>query len=115
MPIHGIEKITGPDPGIRIYKTTTEFLEIRKSDLPPGNPSKKRAWAIDTVHAFFEVRVPLADLDPDDPDKTIEPTHPFMWWDNGDLVSRSIDVSDVQLSDLAEDFGSFTISRRGHG
>lgn len=107
MPIQSIVRLydTSDPPvenGIRLNGVGKDgFMEILYSDIPGGSWNQNR---LDKFMAraqdMIDVRIPLADLPIDDPDKTIDPELPNLFWDKFDLVARSILISDVHFTDV---------------
>lgn len=67
-----------------------------------GSPNSKAAQIRDFFQQFLQVVIALSDLPSDDPDKTINPNRPDIYWSNADgtvntsglfLTSRSATVS----------------------
>lgn len=94
MPVHKIELIPG---GVRVYKDSIQFFEGRASDFP-GNAEAKAAALKVAFQDWFDVRIPRADLVADDPDKMTDPALPNIFWDGTDLLSRSVEVTDVVIT-----------------
>ena len=94
MPIHAIE-YTGIDPKFPVVYATSD----RSFDTG--------TWALTGTHeeicaelkirgqALADVRIPLADLPEDDPEKTTDPATNVEFWDGTDLVTRHILVESV--------------------
>ncbi len=84
--------------------TTAEHVEINNggklgrvlhSDLRVGSNALKSEDMKARLQNFLDVRIPLADLPDDDPDKTTDPARPDLFWDKGDLVGRGCVITDV--------------------
>lgn len=75
----------------------TGYLTIMYSDIP-GNSWNQHRLDLFTQRAndLLTLRIPLADLPADDPDKTTDPNNfPWLYWDSGDLCSRTVTVSNA--------------------
>ena len=116
MPIQSIERLyDGSDPpeeiGIRLNGCGKDgFMEILYADIP-GNSWNQNRLNKFTARAqdLIDVRIPLdSDVFKEDgvtvdPDALVDPARSDFFWDNGDLVARSIIISDV-LFDTAVNF-----------
>ena len=101
MPIHAIERIQdggGEEIGIRLVGVGRGgILEVLYADIP-GN-----SWNVNRIEKFTEraqdlidFRIPLTDPSlVDDPDALTDPGRPGFFHDSGDLVARSVIISDV--------------------
>ena len=95
-----------------------EVLHFDFANFPPSaNTNLKRQQHI-TEHAqreLFDTRQRLTTLPDDDPDKTIDPGLPTLFWEgtggNTDLVARSIVIEDVVYDDTLSPPLSFTLRR----
>jgi hypothetical protein len=120
MPIQGIVRLydTSDPPeeiGIRLNGVGKDgFMEILYADIP-GNSWNQNRLNKFTLRAqdMIDVRIPLDD--PQfmeegvvvDPDALVDPARPDFFWDSGDLVSRTIIISDVSFTDRL----NFTLTR----
>ena len=94
MPVHSVSLIPG---GVRGCVASNNCIEFRARDFP-GNRAAKAAGLKLALQDWLDVRQPIADLSDDDPDKTIDPARPDLFWDAGDLVGRAVRVADVTLT-----------------
>lgn len=127
MPISGIEfhkESTGEwidaserDPadedGLRLRGAGhdgTGYLTVMYADIPGNSWNQNRLDLFVTrANELLTKRQPIADLPADDPDKTTDPNnYPWLYWDGGDLCSRTIEVSNATFIDSTL---SFTITR----
>jgi hypothetical protein len=114
MPVRAITRLyDAADPpeeiGIRIDGVGKDgFFEALYADIP-GNSWNQNRLNKFTARAqdLIDVRIPLSSLPADDPDKTIDPGRPDFFHDGGDLVARSVIISDVSFTDRL----NFTITR----
>lgn len=76
-------------------------LTLMYSDIPGNSWNQNRLNKfVEIAHEFLTKRQSIADLPADDPDKTIDPNnYPWLYWDAGDLCSRTIEISDVTFTD----------------
>ena len=98
MPIRGIR--SGPDfVELNVGGTITNILE--GDVVGVGTKEEIAAAFIPFLQDILDVRQKLNTLPNDDPDRTIDPAKPWIFWDgpgqpgNTDLVGRSIIVEDV--------------------
>jgi hypothetical protein len=96
MPVHRVTTQFTPG-GIRIYSDVNTYFEGRASDFP-GNRAAKAAALKIALQDWLDVRQPISGLPSDDPDKTTDPARPDLFWDNGDLVGRSVLVTSVTIT-----------------
>jgi len=87
-------------------------LSILYTDIPGNSWNKNRLNKFVTkVQDMIDVRTPLDDPnlvdDPHGPNG-VDPARPSFFWDSGDLVARSIIISDVTFS---ADVLNFTLTR----
>ena len=94
MPVHSVSLIPG---GVRVCVASNNCIEFRARDFP-GNRAAKAAGLKQALQDWLDVRQPIADLSDDDPDKTIDPARPGLFWDAGDLVSRPVLVTGVTVT-----------------
>lgn len=121
MSIHSIDRLydTSDPPeeiGIRLTGCGKDgFVEVLYDDIP-GNSWNQNRLNKFTARAqdLIDVRIPLDDpMFQDefgtviDPDVLTDPARPNFFHDGGDLVSRSVLISDVSFTDRL----NFTISR----
>lgn len=121
MPIQGIVRLydTSDPPeeiGIRLNGVGKDgFMEILYADIP-GNSWNQNRLNMFTARAqdMIDVRIPLDDpVFQDefgtvvDPDALVDPARPDFFWDSGDLVARTIIISDVTYTDKL----NFTLTR----
>lgn len=89
MPIHRIE-IDGQN--VRLWQTSDRDIALRLGQFGGSTAAKKVALET-ALQAFLDVRIPLADLPDDDPDKKTDPARPDLFWEGGYLVGRAIKVT----------------------
>ena len=125
MPIGGIEfhmsttdEWVGPenrDPldedGLRLRGAGNHpsgYLTIMYVDVPGNSWNQNRLNKFaERAQDLIDFRQPLDTLPDDDPDKTIDPARPDLFHDGGDLVGRSVIISDVSFTDRL----NFTLTR----
>ena len=84
------ERDPSDEDGIRIYGFGKgEYLEVLYEDIPGSswNPQRLDMFK-NRAQIEMDVRVPLADLPVDDPDKAADPGLAWLFWDGSDLVHR---------------------------
>lgn len=90
MPIHKVE-CSGAT--IRIYTSADRYFEAKIGDYQ-GSPAKEVAAATVDFQDWLDTRQPLSELPDEDPDKTIDPARPDLFWEERDgityLVGRSV-------------------------
>lgn len=65
-------------------------------DSISGKMSQAKASKIKTaLQDLIDLRIPIASLPDDDPDKTTDPANDAMFWDGTDLVSRNCIVVSI--------------------
>lgn len=119
MPIQSVVRLydTSEPPeeiGIRFNGVGKDgFFEVIYADIP-GNSWNQNRLNMFTARAqdLIDVRVPLSDPslvnDPAGPNGS-DPARPDFFWDGGDLVARSIIISDVSFDGVLY----FTLTRAG--
>jgi len=112
MPIRGIEfhKVSTGDwvtaenrdptdeDGLRLIGAgPSGVVTVMYADIPGASWNANRlAKFVERANEILTLRIPLASLPADDPDKTTDPNDfPWLYWDAGDLCSRTITVSDA--------------------
>ena len=120
MPIQSVVRLydTSDPPveiGIRLNGVGKDgFMEVIYDDIP-GNSWNQNRLNMFTARAqdMIDVRIPL---DSDefkeegvtvDPDALTDPARPDFFWDSGDLVARSVIISDATFTDRL----NFTLTR----
>jgi hypothetical protein len=120
MPIQSIERLydTSDPPeeiGIRLNGVGKDgFMQVLYADIP-GNSWNQNRLNKFTARAqdLIDVRIPLTDpMFKEggvvvDPDVLVDPARPDFFHDSGDLVARSVIISDVSFTDLL----NFTLTR----
>ena len=81
--------------GIWSDSTTRKSVDIAAARLTLSGGARNRpadiaARTTALLQAQFDVRIPLADLPLDDPDRTTDPARPDLFWDGTDLVGRGV-------------------------
>jgi hypothetical protein len=129
MPIGGIEfhrastqqwvdafqRVPTDEDGLRLRGAGHDpsgYLTIMYADIP-GNSWNQNRLNLFTQRAndLLTFRQPISGLPDDDPDKTTDPNdYPWLYWDAGDLCSRTVTVSDATYDNQTKVL-SFTISR----
>ncbi len=94
MPVHSVSFIPG---GLRVCVSANKCMEFKASDFP-GNRDAKAAALKQTLQDWLDVRQPISGLPVDDPDKTIDPARPDLFWDGSDLVGRGVLVASVTVT-----------------
>lgn len=112
MPIQSIERIMdGPDEiGIRLNGVGKDgFVEVLYADIPGNSWNQNRLNKFaERAQELIDVRIPLTDPSlVDDPDALTDPARPDFFHDTGDLVARSVIISDVSFTDRL----NFTLTR----
>jgi len=128
MPIHRIEFYNGDtdewvtgefrptnETGVRLIGVgKTGVVEIMYADIPGNSWNQNRLNKFaERAQQLIDVRIPLNDPEfVDDPAgiNGSDPGRPDFFWDGGDLVARSIIISNVTFTDRL----NFTISRTAH-
>ena len=84
---------------------------IMYADIPGNSWNQNRLNKfVDRANELLVFRQPLSGLPDDDPDKTTDPNqYPWLYWDGGDLCSRTVEISNATFSQ--SNGLSFTISR----
>ena len=103
MPIHAIERFqftsaTNWSVGLwpdSVTHLTLTAATVRAALTGPArnNPVQIAAKATQLLQAMLDVRQPRGGLPADDPDKTINPNRPDLFWDGTDLVGRAVLVT----------------------
>ena len=121
MPIQSVVRLyDASDPpveiGIRLNGVGKDgFMEVIYDDIP-GNSWNQNRLNMFTARAqdLIDVRIPLDDPQFQDevgtvidPAALVDPARPDFFWDSGDLVSRSVIISDVSFTDVL----NFTLTR----
>ena len=99
------------EDGLRLIGAgSTGILEVMYADIPGNSWNQNRLdLFVARANDLLVTRIPLADLPADDPDKTTDPDdYPWLYWDGGDLCSRTIEVSNATFVDNQL---NFTVSR----
>ncbi len=107
MPIQSIERVYNvldPDTevGIRLNGVGKNgFIQILYADIPGNSWNANRLKKLtERAQELIDVRIPLNDPSlVDDPDALVDPGRPDFFHDGGDLVSRSIIISNVSFTD----------------
>ena len=115
MPIQSVVRIydTADPPeeiGIRLNGVGPGgFFEVLYADIPGNSWNQNRLNKfVQKAQELIDVRIPLDDPSlVDDPDALADPARPDFFHDNGDLVSRSVTISDVTFTDRL----NFTLTR----
>jgi hypothetical protein len=105
------------------YTVTDTYLELRGvgpngliridyTDIPGNSWNQNRLnKLVAKAQDLIDVRIPLNDPSlADDPDALVDPARPDFFHDAGDLVARSIIISDVTF-DNVENKLNFTLSK----
>ena len=89
-------------------------LTVNYADIPGNSWNNNRLnKLVAKVQDLIDVRIPLDDPSlVDDPDALVDPARPDFFHEGGDLVSRSIIISDVSF-DNVNDILNFKLSRAG--
>jgi len=68
--------------------------EIMYVDIPGNSWNQNRLNKMaERANELLVYRQPLASLPDDDPDKTTDPNnYPWLYWDGGDLCSRTVEI-----------------------
>lgn len=88
--------------GIRLHGAgKTGILEVIFADIPGNSWNVNRLGKfVDRINQALEVRIPLTDPslvdDEYGPNGTDPANPPYFYWDNGDLVSRTVEVFNPQ-------------------
>lgn len=117
MPIKSIQRLydTSDPPeeiGIRLEGVGKDgFFEILYADIPGNSWNQNRLNKFaERAQQLIDVRTPLTDPsltdDPAGPNGS-DPARPDFFWDNGDLVARTVIISDVTFNGQL----SFTLTR----
>lgn len=117
MPIQSIVRLydTSDPPeeiGIRLNGVGKDgFMEILYADIPGNSWNQNRLnQFMARAQDMIDVRIPLTDPsfvdDPAGPNGA-DPARPDFFWDGGDLVARSVIISDVTFTDVL----NFTLTR----
>ena len=115
MPIQSIIRLydTADPPeeiGIRLNGVGKDgFMETLYADIPGNSWNQNRLNKFtQRAQDLIDVRIPLSDPSlVDDPDALVDPARPDFFHDSGDLVSRSVIISDVTFTDRL----NFTLTR----
>lgn len=124
MPIRGIEfhkessnewvtaefRNSADEDGLRLLGPTGT-KEIMYGDIPGNSWNQNRLNKfVDRANELLTYRQPLSGLPDDDPDKTTDPDQfPWLYWDGGDLCSRTVEISNATFSQ--SNGLNFTITR----
>lgn len=124
MPIRGIEfhkessnewvtaefRNSADEDGLRLLGPTGT-KEIMYGDIPGNSWNQNRLNKfVDRANELLTYRQPLSGLPDDDPDKTTDPDQfPWLYWDGGDLCSRTVEISNATFSQ--SNGLNFTIAR----
>lgn len=95
------ERDPNDEDGIRLLGAgPSGVVEILYNDIPGNSWNQNRLNKFaGKAQEFLDSRTPLTDLPIDDPDRTIDPALPNLFWDGSDLVCRMILLSDVRFED----------------
>lgn len=86
--------------GIRIEGSPRGDFEILYSQIPGNSWNQNRLDKfMERAQELMDLRIPLADLPADDPDKTIDPGLPNLFHDGTDLLSRNIVISNISYTE----------------
>ena len=121
MPIQSVVRLYDvSDPpveiGIRLNGVGKDgFMEVLYADIPGNSWNQNRLNKFtERAQDLIDVRIPLTDPQFQDevgtvvdPDALVDPARPDFFWDAGDLVSRSVIISDVNFTDVL----NFTLTR----
>jgi hypothetical protein len=98
------ERDPADEDGLRLIGAgKTGVLEVLYSDIPGNSWNQNRLNKFtERANQLLEYRIPLTDPsladDPAGPNGS-DPARPDFYWDNGDLVSRSVVVSEPTFID----------------
>lgn len=108
-----LERDPADEDGLRLIGAgPSGVLQVLYVDIPGNswNPQRLAKFA-EQANELLTLRIPLADLPADDPDKTTDPNrYPLLYWDGADLCSRTVEISNPTFSNNRLDF---TVSRAG--
>ena len=111
--VDALERDPADEDGLRLRGAGhdgTGYLTVMYVDIPGSSWNPQRlAGFVAKANELLTLRIPLADLPADDPDKTTDPNdYPWLYWDGGDLCSRTITISDATF---VNNELNFTVSR----
>ena len=91
------ERDPADEDGLRLIALDGVAREVMYSDIPGNSWNQNRLNKfVERANELLTLRQPLSGLPDDDPDKTTDPDQfPRLYWDNGDLCSRVVTVSDA--------------------
>lgn len=103
MPVHKIDPIVfadfrtatiglWTDSVTRLTVTATEARAVLVG-AARNDPVQVAVAATKLLQAKLDVRIPLVNLSTADPDKTINPNRPDLFWDGADMVGRAVRVT----------------------
>lgn len=99
MPIHKVEIVGG---NIRLWKSVAGFKTVNTEATRLALPTDQRddtgklaERLTQELQLQMDVRQPIDSLPDDDPDKTIDPARPDLFWDRStrELVGRAVIVT----------------------
>ena len=103
MPIHAVDPFQFTSPtnwsfglwtdSATHWTLTAATVRATLTGSARNNPVQIAAKATQLLQAMLDVRQPRTGLPADDPDKTINPSRPDLFWDGTDLVGRAVLVT----------------------
>ena len=103
MPVHKIDSIqftSATSWSIGLWTDSVTHLTLNATTVrnalsggAKNDPVQIASKATQLLQAQLDFRQPLSSLPLDDPDKTVNPNRPDLFWDGTDLVGRAIKVT----------------------
>ena len=100
MPVHKIDPLVFTSPtnwSMGIWTDSSRRLSLDGAAVRAAltgsarnDPIQIAAKATQLLQAMLDVRQPRTGLPADDPDKTVNPSRPNLFWDGLDLVGRGV-------------------------
>lgn len=114
MPVHKV-LLNEIEPGtgrkfMEVFLASNVSLRLFYDTLPAAKGQKQQVIR-QTFQDFFDVRIPIADLPSDDPDKTADPNRKRLFYDGSDLVGRTKRVTKVVWENAIDGVKEFEIGR----
>lgn len=96
--VSGEDRDPADEDGLRLIGAGKgQAIEVMYADIPGNSWNQNRLNKfVDRANEILTTRQPLSGLPDDDPDKTTDPNDfPWLYWDGGDLCSRTVTVSEA--------------------